>query len=128
MSAAPWNWTPADNEVSELNLQNWTGQDIDEKYTDSQAVGVVRFMTRSREDSCSEAKCEWSGGGASAESRHIRQGRSYTAAIQTNVKRRPKVCDDSRAGLNRAAELCLVREPATWLDSCSLLRTIGWCY
>lgn len=71
-----------------------------------------------------EARCKWSGGGASAKPRHIRQGRSYAAGYQTNIKRSRKVCDDSRAGLNRAADLCLVREPATWLGFLALFSVL----
>ena len=51
--------------------------------------------------------------GASAKARHIRHGLSYPAAYQTDAKHFRKVCDDSRAGLNRVTYLSLVRESAT---------------
>jgi hypothetical protein len=73
-----------------------------------------------------EARCEWRGGGAHADAKHIRQGRSIPGSYQTNAKHPHKVCDDSRAGLNSVAYLCLVRESATQARfPCSVARAIG---
>ncbi|KAJ4991437.1 hypothetical protein SVAN01_03084 [Stagonosporopsis vannaccii] len=74
---------PADNEVSGIDAQSRAGQKTEAQKRDASGEGVERETHKTRS--------------------------LLPGTYQTITKRRRKVCDDSRAGLNRAADLCLVR-------------------
>jgi|SRR5690242_13705260 len=109
MSVAPGTmYTPADNEVSGVDGQSWARQKAVDKRTDSCVVSVDRSGTRSWMYTV-EARCEWRGWGAVCKGETHKTRSLLPGTYQTVAKRRRKVCDDSRADLNRAADLCLVR-------------------
>ncbi|KAJ8113357.1 hypothetical protein OPT61_g4494 [Boeremia exigua] len=108
----PWNYVhPGDDEFQVSPFRT----DLEKPLTGSTRAARQSVLFAARQEVVPSRRSEMrvERGGACAKARRIRQGHSYPAAYQTVAKRRRKVCDDSRAGLNRAAYLCLVRESAT---------------